>query len=403
MLEKFISLQVEFEICGYAHSRIPEKVLNKNGFMVFKAAEQVAKSFERILSNEKETKQLHKDDELDKIKSYLIRSISSTRQVMFQLLVDESLHEECIFEMDSMHFDLGKNILIKCTEDVVILKNESFLLHLLNLGVGLFLSVQHQNKILSFVCELEEKIKTNCERFKQEEICCVAEQSIVQYLCGIGYQRNGAMRAAIMTKNRSCSAALSYAIAHERDENFNWPIISPKIVPNNLAATEKIQQCLTYLRRNSNLFLVEDREPNFKDESKNSLNTQFKFDEKSNSNQFKTQFTSLEMLSDADTKPFNDNSTNRQTMKTFQQHITVTQTITPLFPKSAKSHTKDSTKLSDSERKRLALEGRRLLDQARIKKSVKKPFKKPLVVIHQRPQNSTPLKEDFVDGWGFED
>jgi hypothetical protein len=78
------------------------------------------------------------------------------------------------------------------------------------------------------------------------------DQSIVNKLIGRGYGGNASRRAAIMTKNQGYSEALSWAVSHFQDDNFNSPLYFLQVenVPQQLeqGSIENIKRVLVAMQ-----------------------------------------------------------------------------------------------------------------------------------------------------------
>jgi hypothetical protein len=172
-------------------------------------------------------------------------------------------------------------------------------------------------------------------RFAQQNVA--ADEGIVKQLCGRGYSIFGAKRAAISTQNRGFRDALSWAVEHFNDQSFNQPILLLKSAESASVDSYSIYHLylhLKSLRRKTAAAIKVD-----------------------------AHVASTDMSHTPNSNTIND-GLKRESSSNDQREVN------PPSLLDMKSQLKN---LEDSERRRLAHEGRKLLDIARKAKLTSQP------------------------------
>uniref|UniRef100_A0A7S4I669 UBA domain-containing protein n=1 Tax=Odontella aurita TaxID=265563 RepID=A0A7S4I669_9STRA len=101
----------------------------------------------------------------------------------------------------------------------------------LHLGTALLLDIQDSETALSILDDLWGTLETEASTALEQLALAaspssgVADEGIVRQLQGRGYNVNGARRAAVMTNNEGFRPALTWAVAHFQDPDFDHPIV----------------------------------------------------------------------------------------------------------------------------------------------------------------------------------
>jgi len=142
------------------------------------------------------------------------------------------------------------------------ISNNYHAVHVLELAVSFLTEAKASNDALRSLSKCLSEIE-NRSSSDVPDNAFKADGAIVDKLIYRGYTRNGACRAALMTKNESASAALLWAVTHAGDANFDEPIAvlrrendsANNVVPNEGAirvATIILARAIHYLGHKDN-------------------------------------------------------------------------------------------------------------------------------------------------------
>ena len=134
---------------------------------------------------------------------------------------------------NSLWNHLARNILLGCVSEIVqkpVRHDVSIfsIPSLLQLGIAILLELESEVS-LSILHDVENAFEMET-RYLKTSICLkspsiTAEEFIVQQLRVRGFSTNGARRAAVMTGNKDVNTAMLWAVAHFQDDGFEDPLI----------------------------------------------------------------------------------------------------------------------------------------------------------------------------------
>ena len=134
---------------------------------------------------------------------------------------------------NSLWNHLARNILLGCVSEIVqkpVRHDVSIfsIPSLLQLGIAILLELESEVS-LSILHDVENAFEMET-RYLKTSICfkspsITADEFIVQQLRVRGFSTNGARRAAVMTGNKDVNTAMLWAVAHFQDDGFEDPLI----------------------------------------------------------------------------------------------------------------------------------------------------------------------------------
>ena len=134
---------------------------------------------------------------------------------------------------NSLWNHLARNILLGCVSEIVqkpVRHDVSIfsIPSLLQLGIAILLELESEVS-LSILHDVENSFEMET-RYLKTSICfkspsITADEFIVQQLRVRGFSTNGARRAAVMTGNKDVNTAMLWAVAHFQDDGFEDPLI----------------------------------------------------------------------------------------------------------------------------------------------------------------------------------
>ena len=226
---------------------VPPNVEN-GGFLVFRAVSMVARGAQSIvqqahgpsthwISSPKRSSVLDLSYEQQREHEIQLSLHQlSLREAALRAAACEVTLEEFEVDKDSHVVTLARETIISCVRESTLIRdpaNEVAFdsMSMIQLGVSFLLDivdVDCSSSILNEMqCLLEEKAAESLEQLAnsaQSEFV-VPDEEIVRQLCTYGFNVNGARRSAVAMHNISCAKALEWAMQHERDADFDLPLI----------------------------------------------------------------------------------------------------------------------------------------------------------------------------------
>eukprot|EP00814_Leptocylindrus_danicus_P016453 CAMPEP_0116044624 /NCGR_PEP_ID=MMETSP0321-20121206/27120_1 /TAXON_ID=163516 /ORGANISM="Leptocylindrus danicus var. danicus, Strain B650" /LENGTH=636 /DNA_ID=CAMNT_0003525775 /DNA_START=38 /DNA_END=1947 /DNA_ORIENTATION=+ len=168
----------------------------------------------------------------------------SLRESTLKAAVSDVPLEQFEIDKDSHVVTLARETLMSCVYEATLIrdpaKEAAFdSMSMIQIGVSLLLDIVDADCSSSILNEmqhlLEEKAAEALEQLANsaQSDFVVPDEDIVQQLCTYGFNVNGARRSAVATQNISCAKALEWAMQHERDVDFDLPLISQKCTDDN--------------------------------------------------------------------------------------------------------------------------------------------------------------------------
>ena len=284
-------LDTREEKVNVARSKNQSVVDEGSEFLVFKAAELVAKGAKQFVHHVSEEKKmyLHEDwrfnstipalpsDLLDPMfhKLFLDQNefcelIFSLKNSMLDIFHGIEMDDEASRIMKSTMSVIGRRILTLCISESALLRyqavwpsnnvmNASDISVVVQLAVCLLLQSNagswRAEIALELQRQLEEEVASAIQQASESEgnFVLIPDQDIVKRLQHHGYSLNGARRAAIATGNKGFQLALSYAISNCQNKDFDLPIFN---VHSGCRSPPHVDQLLVHPIQDALHFLI---------------------------------------------------------------------------------------------------------------------------------------------------
>lgn len=260
-------------------------------FLVFKAAEFVAKGAKHCAHHVNDEKKMYLHEDW-RFNSTIPALSSGLLDPMFhKLFLDQHEFCELLFSLKNSILDIfhrvemddeasrimkstmsviGRRILTLCISESALLRyravwpsnncmNASDISVVVQLAVCLLLQSNagswRAEIALELQSQLEEEVASAIQQASESEgnVIVIPDQDIVKRLRHHGYSLNGARRAAIATGNKSFQLALSYAISNCQNEDFDLPILK---IHSGYPSPPYVDQLLVHPIRDALHFLI---------------------------------------------------------------------------------------------------------------------------------------------------
>lgn len=168
--------------------------------------------------------------EINRLSSADVTALLSSFSPKTAMGIDFSTHEENLKALGEYCLNWAIPEMVKSGETSSCNRSQSYKISMMiELGAVCLGEVRDQEASLSVVDRALDSHEKEASRFRAQSPMSSNRQtpdpSIVQKLNERGYTWNAARRAAIMTKNQSYSAALTWAVSHFADSDFDAPLL----------------------------------------------------------------------------------------------------------------------------------------------------------------------------------
>ena len=147
---------------------------------------------------------------------------------LFSLTGKTTEESKKLSDMGKIMFQWAANEALKARDDSSTLCTAANILMITEMGTRCLSEFMNHEAIPSIMNEILEAYSSSAQAVKasipNESIA--PDLSLCQRLSDRGYGRNAARRAVVMTNNKGYSEALTWAIAHFQDDDFESPIYS---------------------------------------------------------------------------------------------------------------------------------------------------------------------------------